>query len=108
MSLEDRERKEIIASIPIVEAKLQVNRRVMYRASAGCVDRLGTVMGVYETLINGKYGFPYSVKLDPITVNTSSIQIRSDAMIMEKTSSQAVELFLQSKKCGTIMCLVFS
>ena len=76
MSLEDTQVKEIFA----IESKLQVDCRVVYRASAGCVDRLGTVMGVYETLIKGKYGFTYSVKLDPITVNKNSIRIRSDAM----------------------------
>jgi len=80
MSLDDTEIQEIIDSIPIVPAKLKVNRRVVYRASAGCADRLGIVIGVYKTFINEKYAFTYSVKLDPIIVNSNSIQIRSDAM----------------------------
>ena len=59
---------------------MQVNRRVVYRASAGCVDRLGTVIWVHETFMNEKYCYTYSVQLDPIIVNSSSLQVRSENM----------------------------
>jgi len=80
MSLQDRKIQEIIASIPIVPPKLHVYRRVVYRASAGCADRLGSVMQVHKTLIDQKYEFTYLVQLDPIIVDSSSIKIRSDKM----------------------------
>ena len=78
--IEEKVKEKVIGSVPIGKAKLQVKRRVVYRASAGCVDRLGTVMGVHKTLISKKYCFTYSVKLDPIVVNSSSLQVRSENM----------------------------
>jgi len=75
---EEEVKKEVIESIEIGDAKLQVDRRVVYRASAGCVDRLGTVMGVHKTFMNEKYCYTYSVQLDPIIVKSSSLQVPSD------------------------------
>jgi len=80
MSVSADEMLKYIQSFPIGPAKLEVNSRVVYRASAGCVDRRGFVTGFHKTLINHQPALTYSVRLDPIVVNSNSIQVRSDGM----------------------------
>jgi len=76
--IEEEVFKKVIESVEIGDAKLQVGRRVVYRASAGCVDRLGTVIGVHGTFMNEKYCYTYSVRLDRIVVKSGSLQVPSD------------------------------
>jgi len=120
MSLPADEMLKYIQSFPIAPAKLEVNSRVVYRASAGCADRRGFVTGFHKALINHQPAFTYSVRLDPIIVSSDSIKIRSDGMYdgkdfepasrvifteQEVWNDDESSLFLKSSSALVIECI---